>query len=237
MFLFVRCFNRSGFHFLKSSLQQNSSIYMLGELNGFLKNFNYKNENIIEYIEKLKSQERLKYHCLKINNFDFNYLKSNLYQFNMIQKDFYELINKKENKLIHLKRKNIIQRLISTQLARKHNSWTMKKYDLKVDISKKEINSFILKQHEEEIFFLKNKKSKEMLTIYYEDISDNIQKTSDLICDFLDIKKHAVKNDLLICKQRVKPYRELIENFDEFINECNKNELIKKSWIQEIIDS
>lgn len=136
-------------------------------------------------------------------------------------KDVWRLLNGIEGlKIIHLKRKNVLRIILSSEIAHNMKAWIAAHSDSKDNINTKKVSlapQYVLekilqtKTWEEDI--PKKLAGKEIINVYYEDIIRGNSKGMDKVCNFLGIKPLKLKT--VLKKQNPEKTSNLISNYDE----------------------
>jgi LPS sulfotransferase NodH len=121
-------------------------------------------------------------------------------------------------KVVHLKRRNRLENLISHRLAevtKKYILFDPKKRvgDLQVEITPDECVSEFEKVAAFEKYYSELFANHSVLEIYYEDLYKSIQSEGRRILDFLGIKRASLRERTV--KQNIRPMREVLKNYDE----------------------
>lgn len=143
--------------------------------------------------------------------------------------------------LIHLKRRNILNRFVSAKMANKTGIWTERSYTdkipetIRVTVNLDEFDWFINDEYRANGDFKLKYSDSNVFEVCYEDFI----KTPDVhvkeICDFLNVKYEQYDKDFIEkqkpLKQRKQTLRNLVLNYDDvekYLKRINKSE-----WLDE----
>lgn len=227
---------RSGYQFLSQLLNSHSNIRCFGEIFGSDKSvrqqsfFRFQNkipaieenENIIYYIEKMNKKVA---EDKNINSYGFklNYVDCKQ---NNNWKNIWDYIKKNNWKIIHLKRLNLLDRLISYKLASKTGKWSWAKYDSKIDISFQELEFHYNQSKSWQQWTNDYFKNCSLIDINYEDLTNKTKETCERIQCFLNVKNEILTAELP--KQRVGKQCYFISNYKKLYKDCQKNPVFKR---------
>jgi hypothetical protein len=220
--------NRSGSTVIKEALDYHKDISMIDEI------FCWQCEEMIDirkfYIQKLKIKKTVDI------NFDVTPIIKNVFQdyngFKLCIRD--QLYNnnpaweylKNNSKQIFLYRKNKVKQFVSltrgylTKIWHLNQNESRRQQEGKIPIDIKELEWFIKYSYSQENFF-KNL-FKDLISISYEDIENDIHDVLYKIQNFLEIQPENLKINLQ--KINTKPLSEVVLNYNELKNWCSKTE-------------
>ena len=133
------------------------------------------------------------------------------------------LIENKDIKIIHIKRKNLLRNFVSLKIAAKTNEW--RSFSEKSNIENKQIT--LTKEECLQEFELQEKtmseidnrfKNHRIINVYYNDLISKREETMNRIFEFLNTKKIEIENTVLK-KQNPETLNELIINFTDLKKE------------------
>jgi len=133
------------------------------------------------------------------------------------------LIENKDIKIIHIKRKNSLRNFVSLKIAAKTNEW--RSFTEKSNIENKQIT--LTKEECLQEFELQEKilseidnsfKNHKIIEIYYTDLINDKEGTMNGIFEFLDTHKIRIE-DTVLKKQNPESLDELVTNFQDLKNE------------------
>jgi hypothetical protein len=206
---------RTGYKWVASHLCSHPKAFCFGEIFGSVEAvrqqsmFNQplvackENENPTDWlknnVEKWAEKKNLDAIGFKINYVDGKH-KSEWY-------DLWKYISSGEYRVIHLTRKNLIDRALSEMLAHKENNWANAHYNSKIDFNPEMLVKMITKseywQWEAKTLF------PNMFELKYETIPEQMESLQK----FLDLKPHNLNSDQI--KQRNKKQGAYIKNYAE----------------------
>ncbi len=246
--------SRTGSSLLRTYLSSHSDIVCYDELFDMEKTvFNYigfphKNDKSL-----LKFRD--KYSIEFLNKFVFRGYRNNIvavgfkifyHQFNNEIRNY--LYNSCNLKIIHLKRRNILDSYISLKFASTTGIWSLVNHDFYKNAKAENMEKFTtssklhtcnkniklkidfddckkyLEQTEKNIKYYDNLfKNHDVLEIYYEDFSENIQQVKKQIFSFLSASDTSFVSPMI--KVNTKQHKDIIENYDEI-----KHKLANSRW-------
>jgi LPS sulfotransferase NodH len=137
------------------------------------------------------------------------------------------LVQHKEVKIIHLMRRNLLEKYTSLMIARKTDVWVRKESDLP-----KEHEPIYISYHDCLEHFILSMQSRRYysklfnrhahLDLYYEDLVNNQKDQIDKLLGFLDVQKLNLKTTLI--KQNRKPLSKLIVNYSTLKKKFNRTQ-------------
>jgi LPS sulfotransferase NodH len=211
--------SRTGSNLLVSFLNSHKNIYSEGEIFNKIKGKNF--EQVLLNIFKKQPV------WIKAKGFKIFYYHPNDKNCPSLWKSLYL---DKNLHVIHLKRRNILKTIISRKIADIENIWKKSSFNLKKNKERIKFN-FNFKELKRE--FEKTRKWEKngdkmfknhpFLTVYYEDLAQNKEKTFRKITDFLGIK--YAKPKTFLKKQNNRKLKEIILNYDEL-----KKDFSKTKW-------
>jgi len=231
---------RTGSNLLLSLLASHRQIFVVGEV------FNAA-EEVRKKIKKLPRP-------LKSGEHPIEYLEAYLYKvqpehikavgFKLFYehardnewKDVWQYLRRSKVKILHLKRKNLLDRYLSHQLALRSNVWISFKpgngkfnNPIKLQPQKcfQDFHRTLRRQENIDGFFSENPK----LEIIYEELCDNPIENSKNIQDFLGLNYQALSAKTI--KQRIKKKSELILNYNDLKEQLIQARLNGKEWAKE----
>ncbi len=134
-----------------------------------------------------------------------------------IQKRFDEtlewLLGQKTFRVIHLKRRNMLDTLVSTKLAFMEDNWTIKPYELdSIQLSVSECEDFFSETTAQQQYYANLFSGHPIFDLYYEDLIVNFGNVVSELQDFLLVPVHSFLNSTMK-KQGKRDKRSLISNF------------------------
>lgn len=200
---------RTGSNMLISFLNSHPNVYAVGEIFRDLNGRNYKDAFAKVYAKQP--------YFIKAKGFKIFYTHPHDDETN----DFWDYLRNFDNLwVIHLKRRNIFRRLISSKIAVKQDIWLS--YSPKdSDTSKGKTITFTAEELEkdfkqtrrEEIRGDKMFRNHPLISVYYEDLVNNRESTFGEITDFLGVPYVRPKTNLR--KQNPEGLRDLVTNYNE----------------------
>ncbi len=140
------------------------------------------------------------------------------------------LRNDLEIKIIHIKRRNMLRKVLSLEIAFKTNKWSRSHSDDFIPLGDKQVTldpTTCIRQFEEiqknELNIDQTFSSHKIHEVFYEELVRNIKDSSESIIDFLELPKVDLKTNLV--KQNREPLRLLITNYDQL-----KEDLCNSGW-------
>lgn len=134
-------------------------------------------------------------------------------------KDVWTYLKENNIHIIHLKRRNLLQVLLSKKLAETSGNWTGKSYgDVKLHLDPATCSEEFQKTEQwweefDEFFRYNNS-----LEVWYEDLAVDVKSETGRIFDFLGVQADERTIQPSTRKQRKTPPDERIENFEELKN-------------------
>lgn len=123
------------------------------------------------------------------------------------------LINQKTFKVIHLKRRNMLDTLISKKRAFSEDNWVNKPYSKNpIQLSISECEAFFSKTIEQQEYYKRLFSRCPIYDLYYEDLVDNVEETLSRIQDFLQVPKQSSLSSSMK-KQGKRNRRSQVENY------------------------
>lgn len=223
----IICRKRTGSNFLVSLLQSHPKIRAFGEVFGDEEQIHwgypsYSSEKVLQtrkkdptkFLDKIVFRDFLK--STEAVGFKLLYQEEQ----NFSEKTICEYLKKIKNlNVIHLKRRNILANYISWQIAKKTDVWILLKHQNnhkpKLEIDYEDCLNYFQKtkalEKEHESFF--DKHSRQIHTLYYEDLVANTEKEIQGIQQFLGVESLPLIH--YTRKQEQRPLKEIITNYDE----------------------
>lgn len=137
------------------------------------------------------------------------------------------ILDNKEIKIIHLKRRNLLRAYLSREIAFKTGIWYEKEKQKKIELKNKRIELKLKKCLREfkstrvqEAKIQKDFFAHSFIEIDYEELAENTQGTMSKIFQFLDVPDKQVKSKLI--KQNPEKLETLILNYNEFSKRLSK---------------
>lgn len=125
----------------------------------------------------------------------------------------------KENKVLHLIRRNPFDSLVSQHVATKTGVWQGRKETdnsgVRLQIDPAEANEFISKRTEQVKWAQHYFESADYTELFYEDLSKSTQTCCDMICEIFDIPPENSYSEVSIKKQNNIRHSERVENYAE----------------------
>lgn len=206
---------RTGYQLLASLLYSHSKVLSLGEIFVHPKDVRIRSlfgakispyepdVDPVEYVEHTLDPYAEKIGA-EILGFKLNYTEHILWDY-MKSNDWH---------IIHLTRRNLLDRLISQKLAIQETKWNFKEYTSTIEISASELHAYsddsLIRQAKVNDFFNPH-------SIIYEDLIKNPTKTVDSLLDFLGLPPQQLTSPMI--KQRTGPQSQYISNYARLYSE------------------
>jgi len=217
---------RSGYKWLSSLISSHPQAFCFGEIFGSdekIRQISLFNKPIKAIKEKEDPKKWIKNNLekwaqsqnLMACGFKMNYVDG---EYNIHWNNLWKYIQEEEYKVIHLTRKNLIDRSLSELLAVKEKNWSDKNYQSKIHVDPYCLMKMIARSElwQESL----RKKFKNLFEIHYEDIPYKLDDLQEFLG--LPIKKLTTFHK----KQRTKKQCDYIENYKE-IEKMIKNHFPK----------
>ncbi|MGL5836805.1 MAG: Stf0 family sulfotransferase [Waterburya sp.] len=223
----IICRKRTGSNFLVSLLQSHPKIRAFGEVFGDDEQIHWgypsyssakvlqtRKRDPIKFLDQIVFRDFLK--STKVVGFKLLYQEEQ----NFSKKTICEYLQKIKNlNVIHLKRRNILANYVSWQIAKKTDVWILLKHQKNpkptLEIDYEDCLKYFQKtkalEKEHENFFSNH--SKQIHTLYYEDLVTNTEKEIQEIQQFLGVESLPLTP--YTQKQEQRPLKEIITNYDE----------------------
>ena len=208
---------RTGSNLLMSYLDSHNRIEAKGELFR-----NLQGKSSLELWNNFFSKKNK-----KVNNVGFKLFYS--HPFHTTDRDVWKFILEDPDiRIIHLVRENKLRLYVSSLIARKTSKWTRKSNN-KISLAEKQIeidfDSFCsrldkIREYENQTRI--NFKNHQFLEISYEELVSDKKNTMSRVFEFLQVKTSKFKSDYK--KQNSETLRDLILNYDEFVERINETE-------------
>lgn len=223
---------RTGSTLLQSYLNEHSEIFCEGEI------FNTNHLKIYGKPKKLRRkmlENPLKY--LRTYGYPLHSSKIKVAGFKLFYSHFRTsetkiiwdfLKEKKDIKIIHIKRKNFLKSFVSLKIATKTNEW--RAFNSNISTENKSIS--LTKQECIDEFELQNKlysemenifEKHELLEVFYDDLTENPQETMNKVFDFLETQRISISKPALI-KQNPEMLNQLITNYESLKQDFKNTE-------------
>lgn len=134
-------------------------------------------------------------------------------------------------KVIHLQRKNLLDRALSEKLAIKDWNWNLKIYDSGVRITFDELEYYHNRSVERKNQIYKKFAKNEMLDVFYEELNEKTKSTCATVQSFLNIDTKTLSSTMK--KQRIGGQATFIINYRHLYHRCIKHPIYKK-WLTDI---
>lgn len=201
--------SRTGSTMLTSFLNSHPNIYAMGEVFSWLNGKRYEN-----VLNKVFSRQPANVKAVGFKIFYYH-----------PQDDpscgiWNELMNMRELRLIHLKRRNILRTLLSRKIAAKRDIWSATNGVARVDVDAKKVEFKVDELREEfertrawEEEYDKMFSTHPIVVVYYEDLVERPEMAFRWITDMLGLPHHKPKTALV--KQNPEKLSQLIVNYEE----------------------
>lgn len=239
---------RTGSNFLQMLLASHNNVLCFGEL------FN-ENEDIRRKSLKIAYQLVKEDEAINLGDLPDEYLENHIYKKypsyikavgfrlfythgkNLEWSGLWEYLSIAMIKVIHLKRKNLLDRYLSHELANETNTWMVtdkENTSFKQPINLHPANCFkdfhrsVKFQKEADSFFSNSPK----IDVYYEDLYQHLSTESRRIQEFLNLEFNELYS--VTKKQQRKKKSEMIENYHELkerLIECVSKNQAPKDWL------
>lgn len=148
-------------------------------------------------------------------------------------KHIWKYIADQNLKIIHLKRKNLLDRYLSFQVAQRTKEWakTNSKGPIKSPRVTINVQDCVRSFNETEWFYNHIESqfvNNEIYELYYEDLTSSLEFESKKIQEFLGLNFHNLSSPTR--KQQKKPKREVIENYDNLKSRLTEG--VQQKWAQ-----
>jgi hypothetical protein len=222
--LLVICHSRTGSNFLLWLLESHPRIAHIGEPFG-------TNELVLPWVvSRIREVGPLDYLKERLQRKSNERITAFKFQYAHFEPEFAEKWNIPElegirtylssalgMKVIHLKRRNRLENLISHHLAaitKKYILFNPQKRvdDLQVELTPEECVAEFEKVEAFEKYYADLFSTHPLLNVYYEDLYKNTQTEGKRILDFLGIKRAPLRERTV--KQNIRPMREVLINYD-----------------------
>jgi LPS sulfotransferase NodH len=230
----IICRKRTGSNFLVSLLQSHPKIRAFGEVftdderiywgypsYSSSEVVKLRHKEPIEFLDRFVFRDFLK--STKAVGFKLLYPEERTYDRNIIC----EYLRNIENlKVIHLKRRNILDNYVSHEIARKTDVWIVlqnnqNNNNIKLEINYKKCLDYFQKTKmlEQEYELLFAERSKQIQTVYYEDLIANNATAIEAVQKFLGVKclpliSYTHQQEKRLLEQIIINYDELKEKFE-----------------------
>lgn len=174
------------------------------------------NENPVLYI-KNNIDKYAESHGYKITGFKLNYRQQDLWS---VVKDW---------KVIHLTRKNLLDRIISEKLAMQEQNWNFHEYSGRFNLSAHELNLYC-----EDSIFTGNTVDQffNPFKLYYEDLAYNTEETIAKVLEYLELEPKPLNT--IMKKQRTKSQSAYIANYKELYSELMSSKSEHRRYLTDI---
>lgn len=228
---------RSGYQLMATLLNSNTEVICLGEIFGSDRNIRIKSlfdfpipvieetDRAISYVEKISGAA--KQTGCRAFGFKVNYVCAR----NANWSELWDYAVAKKWNIIHLRRDNLLDRLISEKLANSSNKWNHAEYKNQITLSLRELETSYARsmafQSWANDFFRNNP----VCNMTYEELESNQQRSCEVLQDFLGVTRKPLKT--FMKKQRVGKQSKFVSNYDKFYHDCSQHPVFSK-WLDGI---
>jgi LPS sulfotransferase NodH len=228
---------RSGYQLMATLLNSNPEVICLGEIFGSDRDIRAKSlfqfqvpvieetDRAISYVEKIARSAR-QTGC-RVFGFKLNYVCAR----NSNWSELWDYAVSKRWNIIHLRRDNLLDRLISEKLATSRNNWNHTEYQNQITVSLSELERSCARsmacQSWANWFFRRNP----ICNMTYEELEGNQEKSCEVLQDFLGVTRRPLKT--FMKKQRVGNQSKFVANYTELYHDCSQHPVFSK-WLDGI---
>ena len=218
---------RSGYQMMATALNSHPSVFCFGEIFGSDRNirkkslFNQKipviedNDDPVLYVNTLnKYGEKTK---KKAIGFKLNYVCARTPNWS----NLWNHIVKNNWSVIHLTRKNLLNRLMSQLLAQQENNWNHKKYHTKITIDPSKFLFWCNQSFNWQNQLRSQMKPSQLMEIVYEDVEYDMQKEFNKVQEFIGVQPRQLKTPMK--KQQTRTQSSVINNYRQLYTSVVKS--------------
>lgn len=228
---------RSGYQLMATLLNSNPQVICLGEIFGSDRDIRAKSlfqfpapvieetDLAVDYVQRISKTARSK-RC-RAFGFKLNYVCARSQNWSGL----WDYAVAKRWHVIHLRRENLLDRLISERLASSDNNWNHNEYDNKIQINIHDLEvsyqKSVVSQQWADQFFRKNP----VCNMTYEELDGNKEESCNKLQDFLGVTRRPLKT--FMKKQRVGKQSKFVSNYTELYRDCKQHPVFS-TWLDGI---